>query len=124
MTHGLLHTDPSPDAFRLDRATGVVGLIDWSVAMHGPLVYDLASAVMYVGGPEHRGPLVEAYLETGALTTAEVDRALWPMLRYRACIQAMYFAWRTYHDDLTGIADARGNEEGLDHARATLAAWA
>jgi Ser/Thr protein kinase RdoA (MazF antagonist) len=123
MTHGLLHTDPAPEAFRRDRATGAVGLIDWSVACRGPLMYDLASAVMYVGGPEHRGPLAEAYLATGALTAAEVDRALWPMLRYRAAVQAMYFAWRTYHDDLTGIAGAHENDQGLDDAKAMLAAW-
>lgn len=123
MTQGLLHTDPSPEAFRLDRATGVIGLIDWGAACRGPLMYDVASAVMYVGGPDHRGPLLEGYLDTGALTAAEVDDALWPMLRYRAAVQAWYFAWRTYHDDLTGIADAQGNEEGLDDARAMLAAW-
>ena len=47
MTWGLLHTDPAPEAFRLDGRA--CGLIDWSWAMSGPLLYDLASAVMYVG---------------------------------------------------------------------------
>jgi hypothetical protein len=28
-------------------------VIDWSYALYGPLLYDLASAVMYVGGPDH-----------------------------------------------------------------------
>ena len=56
MTWGLLHADPAPDAFRLNAATGRCGIIDWSYAVCGPLVYDLASAVMYAGGarPRHR----------------------------------------------------------------------
>jgi hypothetical protein len=36
---------------RHDAATGHCGIIDWSSAEHGPLLYDLASAVMYLGGP-------------------------------------------------------------------------
>lgn len=123
LTYGLLHTDPSPEAFRADAATGGIGLIDWSVAMRGPLMFDVASGVMYVGGPDRAGPLLDAYLGTGALDATEVERALVPMLRYRAAVQAMYFAWRTYHDDLTGIADADGNERGLSHARTMLAEW-
>ena len=44
---GLLHADPAPEAFRYDAASGVCGIIDWSSAHYGPLLYDLASAVMY-----------------------------------------------------------------------------
>jgi len=51
LTWGLLHTDPAPEAFRYDPATGTCGVIDWSTALAGPLLYDLASAVMYAGGP-------------------------------------------------------------------------
>jgi aminoglycoside phosphotransferase (APT) family kinase protein len=50
-TRGLLHADPAPEAFRYDAATGQCGIIDWSSAHYGPLLYDLASAVMYLGGP-------------------------------------------------------------------------
>ena len=46
---GLLHADPAPEAFRRD-ASGNCGVIDWSSAVHGPLLYDVASAVMYLGG--------------------------------------------------------------------------
>jgi hypothetical protein len=115
-TNGILHTDPAPEAFRRDRRTGTVGLIDWSVAMDGPLLYDVASAVMYAGDG-----LLDAYLRTGALTAGEVDAGLSTMLRYRGAIQAMYFAWRTATGDLTGIDDASGNEKGLADARAMLA---
>jgi Ser/Thr protein kinase RdoA (MazF antagonist) len=52
--HGLLHADPAPEAFRYDAATGQCGIIDWSSAHCGPLLYDLASAVMYLGGPRRR----------------------------------------------------------------------
>ena len=47
LTWGLLHADPAPEHFRLDATSGRCGLIDWSVALEGPLLYDLASAVMY-----------------------------------------------------------------------------
>ena len=120
LTSGLLHSDPAPEAFRIDRSTGVVGLIDWGAALSGPLLYDLASAVMYVGGPDHAGDLIEAYLTTGALPWAEVDRGVATMLRFRWAIQAMYFAWRTANDDLTGIDDGAGNEKGLADAKQML----
>jgi Ser/Thr protein kinase RdoA (MazF antagonist) len=121
LSWGLLHTDPSPEAFRLDPATGVCGLIDWSVALTGPLLYDLASAVMYVGGVDRAGALVDAYLTEAALTRSEVDRGLIPMLRFRLGVQADYFARRIVADDLTGISGPQGNEEGLEAARQHLA---
>ncbi|GLW27310.1 phosphotransferase enzyme family protein [Actinoplanes regularis] len=121
LTWGLLHTDPAPEAFRLDRATGVCGLIDWSTGMTGPLLYDLASAVMYAGGPGHARPLIEAYLGQGVVPRAEVERGLAVMLRFRWAVQADYFARRIVLGDLTGIAGAGENEAGLADARAGLA---
>jgi hypothetical protein len=41
-------------------------------------VYDLASAVMYAGGPGQATALTGAYLQTGALGAAEVRRGLAP----------------------------------------------
>jgi Ser/Thr protein kinase RdoA (MazF antagonist) len=35
---GMLHADPAPEAFRLDPVTGRCGVIDWSTALHGPLL--------------------------------------------------------------------------------------
>ena len=49
LTWAQLHTDPEPEAFRRD-ASGDIGVIDWSGSMRGPVLYDLASAVMYAGG--------------------------------------------------------------------------
>ncbi|SBT37244.1 phosphotransferase enzyme family protein [Micromonospora auratinigra] len=120
MSWGLLHTDPAPEAFRLDRETGACGLIDWSVAMSGPLLYDLASAVMYVGGLDNADHLVEAYLEGRTMTSAEVEHGLPALLRFRWAVQADYFARRLVADDLTGITSAADNDVGLENARRWL----
>jgi homoserine kinase type II len=118
MTWGLLHTDPSPEAFRLDQ--GTCGLIDWSWAMRGPLLYDLASAVMYVGGADRAAALIEAYLRSGVLPADEARQGLAPMLRFRFAVQADYFARRIAEADLTGIDGPDDNERGLADARGLL----
>jgi Ser/Thr protein kinase RdoA (MazF antagonist) len=120
LSHGLVHSDPAPEAFRLDAARGTCGLIDWSVALWAPLLYDLASAVMYVGGPDRAEPLVDAYLARGLLSSEEVERGLVTMLRFRWAVQADYFARRVVTDDMTGIATAAENEKGLADARRGL----
>jgi len=120
MSWGLLHADPAPGAFRLDPATGRCGVIDWSYAVHGPLLYDLASAVMYVGGPSHAKTLVSAYLAEGVLGAPEVEHGLAPMLRFRWAVQANYFAWRIAGNNLTGISGPQDNEKGLEDARLFL----
>jgi Ser/Thr protein kinase RdoA (MazF antagonist) len=121
MSWGLLHADPAPEAFRLDPATGRCGVIDWSYALQGPLLYDLASAVMYVGGPGHAQALVGAYLGAGILDAVEVEHGLAPMLRFRWAVQANYFAWRISENNLTGISGPQDNEKGLEDARRFLA---
>jgi Ser/Thr protein kinase RdoA (MazF antagonist) len=119
-TAGLLHADPAPGAFRLDPATGRCGIIDWSTALHGPLLYDLASAVMYLGGPDRAAEMTGAYLASGALSRAEAEDGLAPMLRFRWAVQADYFARRVTANDLTGIAGPQENEKGLEDARRAL----
>jgi Ser/Thr protein kinase RdoA (MazF antagonist) len=120
MSWGLLHADPAPEAFRLDPATGRCGVIDWSYFLHGPLLYDLASAIMYVGGLAHAGDLIEAYLKQGLLDRGEVGQGLAAMLRFRWAVQASYFAWRIANNDLTGISSPEENEKGLEDARQSL----
>jgi Ser/Thr protein kinase RdoA (MazF antagonist) len=120
LSWGLLHTDPAPEHFRLEAASGQCGLIDWSVALKGPLLYDLASAVMYVGGPEYADSLVRAYLHQSVLPAAEVEQAMLVMLRFRWAVQADYFAHRMANHDLTGIAGPADNEKGLEDARRWL----
>jgi hypothetical protein len=90
--------------------------------MHGPLLYDLASAAMYLGGLEAAGDMIEAYLASGALSRPEADDGLRPMLRFRWAVQADYFAFRITQNDLTGIAGPADNEKGLEDARRALLA--
>lgn len=124
MAWGLLHADPAPEAFRFDRSADRCGVIDWSTALSGPLLYDLASAVMYVGGPDHAGALVGAYLDEGVLDVTEVEHGLAPMLRFRWAVQANYFAWRIAGNNLTGISGPQENEKGLEDARLFLTSCA
>jgi homoserine kinase type II len=121
-TAGLLHADPAAEAFRLDPATGQVGIIDWSVALHGPLLYDLASAAMYLGGLHAAAAMIDAYLASGVLSQREADEGLRPMLRFRWAVQADYFAIRITANDLTGITGPEENEKGLEDARRALLA--
>jgi hypothetical protein len=83
-------------------------------------VYDLASAVMYLGGPARATAMTSAYLATGALPAAEAERGLAVMLSFRWAVQADYFAWRISVNDLTGIAGPEENEKGLEDARRFL----
>jgi Ser/Thr protein kinase RdoA (MazF antagonist) len=117
---GLLHADPAPGAFRIDAATGHCGVIDCACALHGPLLYDLASAVMYLGGPRRAAPMIDAYRAAGLLAAQEIAGGLPVMLRFRWAVQADYFAWRIAANDLTGITGPEENEKGLEDARRAL----
>ena len=119
-TQGLLHADPAPEAFRLDLASGQCGIIDWSSAHDGPLLYDLASAVMYLGGPARAAAMTGAYQAAGLLTEREIADGLPVLLRFRWAVQADYFARRITANDLTGITGPEENEKGLDDARLAL----
>ncbi|GAB3827142.1 phosphotransferase enzyme family protein [Dactylosporangium cerinum] len=112
LTTGLLHADPAPEAF----IGG--GLIDWGVAMRGPLLYDLASALMYLAGDG--AGFLTAYRAGGAVPDAELRDALPVLLRFRYAVQADYFARRIVMNDLTGIAGGADNERGLEDARRGL----
>jgi len=120
MTRGLLHADPAPEAFRLDPSTGRCGVIDWSSALEGPLLYDLASAVIYVGGPDHAEALVNAYLDAGVIGADEAAVGLVQMMRFRWAVQADYFAGRIAQTNLIGISGPHENEKGLEDARRAL----
>ncbi|WP_185759139.1 phosphotransferase enzyme family protein [Kribbella jejuensis] len=106
-----LHGDPAAEAFRR-QADGRVALIDWGSAMRGPILYDVASAVIYVGRD-----VVPAYLERRPDLTDEIDRCLDVFLRVRYAVQAGYFAWRISTNLLTGISSPAENQKGLEDAR-------
>jgi Ser/Thr protein kinase RdoA (MazF antagonist) len=120
VTWAVLHTDPSPEAFVHDDGTGTTGLIDWSGAERGPVLYDVASAVMYLGGADDATAFLGAYQKMGPLGQEEM-LLLDAFRRFRWAVQGAYFAWRLSVRDLTGIADEAGNEKGLNDARESLA---
>ena len=119
VTWSMLHTDPSPEAFVHNDSTGVTGLIDWTGARRGPILYDVASAVMYLGGPEHATAFLTTYATEGPLGEAEMQH-LDAFRRFREAIQGAYFAGRLAANDLTGGIDQAENEKGLDDARRRL----
>jgi homoserine kinase type II len=106
-----LHGDPAAEAFR-QQDDGEVALIDWGSAMQGPILYDVASAVMYNGDP-----VVPAYLSRRPDLADELERGLPTFLRVRYAVQAGYFAWRITNNILTGISDPAENLKGLTDAR-------
>ena len=119
LTVGICHGDPAPEAFLRDGAE--VGLIDWGSCANGPLLYDLASAAMYLGGLEHAGPMLRAYsLAGGPVRDAEVARHARTMLRWRWAVQADYFAGRMATADRTDVGADAENRKGLADARRGL----
>lgn len=116
LTCGVIHADPSPDEFRHDPRTGQCGLIDWGAASTGPFAYDVASTVMFLGGPDQAAAFLASYGAASPLDPAELDHALHPMLRLRWAMQAYYFSSRMYAADLTGVAGPADNERGLGDA--------
>jgi Ser/Thr protein kinase RdoA (MazF antagonist) len=111
-TVGILHGDPAPEAF-IASDSGVA-LIDWGAACHGPLLYDVASALMYTGDS-----VLAAYQQTSPLPADELAEAP-AFLAFRWAVQAWYFSLRRQRGDLTGLAGDQGNEEGLADARRGL----
>ncbi|MBC2933602.1 phosphotransferase enzyme family protein [Nocardioides sp. zg-1228] len=121
VTWATLHTDPAPEAFLHDDRSGVTGLVDWAGARRGPVLYDVASAVMYLGGREHASRFLRTYLASGPLRAEEM-RHLDAFSRFREAVQGVYFAGRLASDDRTGGVDRADNEKGLTDARRRLAA--
>ncbi|GHJ45013.1 hypothetical protein Cs7R123_23550 [Catellatospora sp. TT07R-123] len=120
LTYGALHGDPCHGAFLLDPGTGRIGVIDWGSAGAGPLMYDVASAVMYAGGSDRARELLSAYAATGVVPRAEIEASLDVLLRFRWAVQADWFAARIATGDLTGVADQSDNRRGLHDARDAL----
>jgi Ser/Thr protein kinase RdoA (MazF antagonist) len=88
LTYGILHGDPARQDFVLDPATGRAGVLDWGAGGTGPLIYDVAAAVIYAGGPQHAGPLLDGYVAGGPVGPDELAAALPVALRFRWAVQA------------------------------------
>lgn len=120
LTTGRLHGDPAPEAFLRRPGSSTCGLIDWSSAVDGPLLYDVASAVMYLGGPAPAAAFLAAYAAVGVLSAEELSRHLDVWRTFRWAVQAAYFARRLAEADLTGLSSDAGNAKGLADARRGL----
>jgi Ser/Thr protein kinase RdoA (MazF antagonist) len=119
LTYGVLHGDPAPTAFRLDPATGRLGLVDWGPAGTGPLVYDVAAAVGYAGDTGR--DLVDAYLASGPVPREEIESALPTMTRFRWAVRADHHARRLSVARRTGGPGDEADRAGLAAAKEALA---
>jgi Ser/Thr protein kinase RdoA (MazF antagonist) len=116
LTYGVLHGDPMPRAFVMNVETGRTGLLEWGAAASGPLVYDVAAAVLYAGGVPAAADLLEAYAATAPVSREELDAALPVMLRFRWAVQA---DWHARAVDAGGTA--AHHQDGLRRAQEALA---
>lgn len=119
LTWALLHTDPAPEAFLRDDR-GKVGVIDWAGSVPGPVLYDVASAVMYAGGEHCAQSFLDSYGEAGVVPATELLDNLAALRRLRAAVQADYFSRRLYERNLIGIDNNDENARGLRDAREML----
>ncbi|MBB4694377.1 phosphotransferase enzyme family protein [Paractinoplanes abujensis] len=107
LTYGVLHGDPAPGVFVLDPGTGRAGLLDCGASGVGPLVYDVAAAVIYAGGVPRAAELLDGYLAAGPVEAGELEAALPVLLRLRWAVKAERAA-------------RRGCSQGLRRAREAL----
>jgi homoserine kinase type II len=122
LTWSLLHADPESEAFLRQPDTGRVGLIDWTATTYGPVLYDAASAIMYLGGRQNADAFWDAYVSHGPAPVGELTKHLGTFTRYRAAVQAAYFSLRIGTRDRTGIDDDSENWKGLRDAEHMLRA--
>ncbi|WP_433377312.1 phosphotransferase enzyme family protein [Actinoplanes sp. CA-142083] len=88
LTYGVLHGDPAPSSFVVDPGTGRAGLLDCGASGVGPLVYDVAAAIGYAGGPANATEFLDGYLAAGPVGRDEVEVALPVLLRLRWAVRA------------------------------------
>jgi Ser/Thr protein kinase RdoA (MazF antagonist) len=92
LTYGVLVGDPAPGTFVVDPETGRAGLLDCGASGTGPLVYDVAAAIVYAGGTERAGELIDGYLAAGPVGADELEAALPVLLRLGWAVRAFYAA--------------------------------
>jgi Ser/Thr protein kinase RdoA (MazF antagonist) len=120
LTYGVLLGDPAPDEFVVDPATGRAGVLDCGAAGTGPLVLDVAAAVIYAGGVEAATEFLDGYLAAGPVRRDELEAALPVLTRFRWAYQADWSARRLTRCRVPScLEEARGM---LRAARSALAA--
>jgi len=106
LTYGVLHGDPAPGSFVVDPGTGRAGLFDCGASGTGPLVYDVAAAVVYAGGLADASELIDGYLAAGPVEPGEMEAALPVLLRLRWAVQAAQAARHGRADSLLAARQA------------------
>ena len=94
LTYGVLHGDPAPADFVVDPETGRTGLLDCGASGSGPLLYDVAAAVVYAGGTDASAEFLDGYLAAGPVHRDELEAALPVLLRFRWAVEADWSARR------------------------------
>ena len=122
LTWGLLHADPEAGAFLRQSESGTVALIDWSASTRGPVLYDVASALMYLGGRQKADSFWAAYVSHSPAPARELAEHVEALTRYRGAVQAAYFSMRIATEDRTGIGSDHENWKGLRDAELMLRA--
>ena len=69
------------------------------------MLYDVASALMYLGGRANAAAFWATYLDLSPASPAELLAHIDTFTRYRAAVQAAYFSMRIGHQNRTGISD-------------------
>jgi Ser/Thr protein kinase RdoA (MazF antagonist) len=92
LTYGVLLGDPAPGNFVVDAATGKAGLLDCGASGIGPLIYDVAAAIIYAGGTERAAELIDGYLAAGPVGADELEAALPVLLRLGWAVRAFHAA--------------------------------
>lgn len=85
-------------------------------------MYDVASALMYVGGRAKGAPFWDAYVRYSHVPASELTEHLGAVTRFPAAVQAAYFSMRVATADPTGVNDQDGNWKGLRDAEQLLRA--
>jgi len=94
LTYGVLHGDPAPAGFVVDPDTGRTGLHHCGASGTGPLLYDVAAAVVYAGGADAAAEFLDGYLAAAPMHPDELEAALPVMIRFRWAVQADWSARR------------------------------
>ena len=84
------------------------------------MLYDVASAVMYLGGPARAGTFWTVYCDRSPAPVDELTDYIEPFHRPRGAVQAAYFSFRVATSDLTGLTDQQENWKGLRDAQRML----
>lgn len=113
----LLHSDPGPHNFLLNTSHPARdALIDWSTALRGPLLYDLASfAVLTKSVPSAAPWFAEGYVAEVPQMAGELTD-LNAVVKARWVAHAIYFSYRIEHGITCGAGSHSANEEGLADA--------